>query len=75
MIMIVHQDIGMQLEAEALHPFLQQFQEMKAISMIHVDWAPLDAPGCDVIPDTGVEDSQRTRHAGRKALFGGGVNC
>src|SRR5213075_1582987 len=63
MIVIGHQDVGMDQPAVDVRAFLQPAQETLAIMVIAKNCLPLIAPGGDVIPGMLLQYAQWSRHA------------
>src|SRR5437879_10044809 len=63
MIVIVHQDIAVDPEAETLRQLAQQLQEMKPVAVVAVNGLLLIASGRNMITTAGPLKTQRACHA------------
>ena len=57
MIMILHEDEGVELEVKTRRQFGEQFQEMRAVAVIVVNGPALDPPRRDMIPGARMQNA------------------
>jgi len=63
MIMVGHQNIGVESDVKPLDKFAEQLQEMNAVPMVRENGTPFVAPRGQMIPAGGIHKSQRAGHA------------